>query len=115
MQSYTYQADELYSQACKVKIPDDICPYSSCYESLLEQEQIRDSAREMEANAREIRNQFQAIADSGFPIPTSTLMRKPYFYVNESSCCFDYAKHALSSFSTQNPKQGIYCPNILGD
>ena len=74
MQSYTYQADELYSQGCKVKIPDDICLYSCCYENLLEQEQLLDRAREMEATAREIRNQFQAIADFGFPIPTSTLL-----------------------------------------
>ena len=88
MQSYTYQADELYSQACKVKIPDDICPYSSCYESLLEQEQILDSAREMEANVREIRNQFQAIADSGFPIPTSTLMRKAVVSVKKGKMMF---------------------------
>ena len=76
MQSYTNQADELYSQAPKVKVPDNICPYSSCYESLLEQERLLDSAREMETAAREIRNQFQAIADSGFPIPSSTLLRK---------------------------------------
>ena len=88
MQSYTYQADELYSQACKVKIPDDICPYSSCYESLLEQEQLLDSAREMEANAREIRNQFQAIADSGFPIPTSTLLRKTVVSVKKGKIMF---------------------------
>ena len=88
MQSYTYQADELYSQAGKVKILDDICPYSSCYESLLEQEQILDSAREMEANAREIRNQFQAIADFGFPIPTSTLLRKAVVSVKKGKMMF---------------------------
>ena len=76
MQSYTSQADELYSQAYKVKVPDNICPYSSGYESLLEQEQLLYSAREMETAARDTRNQFQAIADSGFPSPSSTLLRK---------------------------------------
>ena len=55
MRSYISQADKLYSQASKVKVPDNICPYSSCYESLLEQEQLFDSAREMETAAREIK------------------------------------------------------------
>ena len=88
MQSYTSQADELFAQACKVKIPNKICPYVSCYESLLEQEQLFDSAREMETSAREIRNQFQSIADSGFRILSSTLLRKAVVSVKKGKLMF---------------------------
>ena len=42
----------------------------------------------MEATAREIRNQFQAIADSGFPIPTSTLLRKAVVSVKKGKMMF---------------------------
>ena len=76
MQSYTSKADELFLNAQNVEVPDYIPPCTSCYETLYEQKEIITRAREMDECARDIRQQFQAIADSGFSLPISTLLRK---------------------------------------
>ena len=55
MQSYTSAADDLYQQAEEIKHPDYFPPYTSCYETLLEQEDLFSQAREIESTAREIR------------------------------------------------------------
>ena len=51
MEAYTNQADELHRQANKIKHPP---PYTSCYETMMEQEQLLSQAREMESAARDI-------------------------------------------------------------
>ena len=48
MQSYTNRADELYLEAQNVQIPDYIPPFTSCYETLYQQEELIERARTME-------------------------------------------------------------------
>ena len=88
MQSYTNRADELYLEAQNVQIPDYIPPFTSCYETLYQQEELIERARAMEDSARQIRQQFQTIADSGFPLPTSTLLRKAVVSVKKGKFMF---------------------------
>ena len=88
MQSYTNRADELYLEAQNVQIPDYIPPFTSCYEALYQQEELIERARTMEDSARQIRQQFQTIADSGFPLPTSTLLRKAVVSVKKGKFMF---------------------------
>ena len=88
MQSYTNRADELYLEAQNVQIPDYIPPFTSCYETLYQQEELIERARTMEDSARQIRQQFQTIADSGFPLPTSTLLRKAVVSVKKGKFMF---------------------------
>ena len=88
MISFTAQADDLYRRAAEIKCPDVIPPFTSCYETLFEQEDFCFEARNMEAKAREIRQQFQAIADSGFPLPESTLLRKAVVSVKKGKLMF---------------------------
>ena len=56
MQSYTNRADELYLEAENVQIPDYIPPFTSCYETLYQQEELIERARTMEDSARQIRH-----------------------------------------------------------
>ena len=88
MQSFTNKADELYLEAENVKLPDYIPLFTSCYETLYQQEELIERARTMEGLARQIRQQFQAIADSGFPVPTSTLLRKAVVSVKKGKFMF---------------------------
>ena len=60
METYTSQADNLYQEANEIEYPDYIPPYTSCYESLLEFEEI-------------ITRELLEIAASGLPILTSLL------------------------------------------
>ena len=85
MQSFTDKADELYCEAFNVKIENEI---PSCYEGLLEQQEFLRQARQMESAARDIRKEFQLIADSGFPLPTSTLLRKAIISVKKGKLMF---------------------------
>ena len=87
MQSYTYKADKLYLEAENVQIPDYIPPFTSCYETLYQQEELIERTRTMEDSARQIRHQFQTIADSGFPLTTSTLLRKQWSRSKKESLC----------------------------
>ena len=88
MQSYTNRADELYLEAENVKIRGYIPPFTRCYETLYQQEELIEHARTMEDSARQIHHQFQTIADSGFPLPTSTLLRKAVVSVKKGKLMF---------------------------
>ena len=74
MDTYTSLADQLYKEA--ENVDHSTAPFASCYETLFEQENLWRQARDMEVSAREIRNQFQEIANSGVALPTSSLLRK---------------------------------------
>jgi len=49
----------------KIKVPDEIPPFISYYESLWKQETRIHRPREMESAARAIRKQFQVFVDFG--------------------------------------------------
>ena len=99
MQSFTNKADELYLEAENVRLPDYIPPFTSCYETLFQQEELIERARTMEDLARQIRQQFQAIADSGFPVPTSTLLRKAVVSVRNCNCNFFFFVIVITFYS----------------
>ena len=88
MQSFTNRADELYLEAENVKLPDYIPPFTSCYETLYQQVELIERARMMKESARQIRQQLQVIADSGFPLPTSPLLRKTVVSVKKDKVMF---------------------------
>ena len=88
MEMYTSQADNLYQDANKIEYPDYVPPYTSCYKSLLEFEEIITRAREMESAARDIRKKFREIAASGLPIPSSLLLRKAIISVKRDKVMF---------------------------
>ena len=88
MESYTNQADELHRQANEIKHPIDYLPYTSCYETMMEQQQLLSQAREMESAARDIRTQMKEIAASGLTIPSSTLLRKAIISVKNGKVMF---------------------------
>ena len=74
--TYTSRADELYKEAESLDFSADPGPFASCYETLLEQQDILKRARVMESAARDIRSCFEEIAKSGLPLPDSSLLRK---------------------------------------
>ena len=78
----------VYQEANEIKYPDYIPPYTSCYKSLLEFEEIITRAREMESAARDIRKKFQKIATSGLPIPSLSLLRKAIISVKRGKVMF---------------------------
>ena len=88
MESYTNQADELHRQANEIKHPIDYPPYTSCYETMMEQQQLLLQAREMESAARDIRTQMKEIAASGLTIASSTLLRKAIISVKNGKVMF---------------------------
>ena len=51
-------------------------------------EEIITRTREKEDSARDIRQQFQAIEDSGFPLPISTLLREALVSVKKGKFMF---------------------------
>ena len=73
METCTNQADELYRQANEIKHPP---PYTSRYETMMEQQQLLSQAREMESATKDIKTQLKKVAASGLTIPSSTLLRK---------------------------------------
>ena len=106
MQSYTNKADKLYLEAETVKIPDYIPPFTSCFETLFQQEELIECARTMEDSARQlIRHQFQTIADSGFPLPTSTLLRKAVVLVKKGKFMFstEQLSHVVQMIMENKP------------
>ena len=124
MQSYTNRADELYLEAQNVQIPDYIPPFTSCYETLYQQEELIERARTMEDSARQIRQQFQTIADSGFPATyfDSTqkgggLGQKRKVYVLHRTTFArgtnDYGKQTLLVVSTKKRYKGLRCSRFL--
>ena len=88
MESYTNQADELHRQANETKHPVDYPPYTSCYEIMMEQQQLLLQAREMESAARDIQTQFKEITASGLKIPSSTLLKKAIISVKNGKIMF---------------------------
>ena len=88
METYTNQADELHRQANKIKHPVDYPPYTSRYETMMEQQQLLSQAMEMETAARDIRTQFKEIAASGLTIPSSILLRKAIISVKNGKIMF---------------------------
>ena len=89
METYTNQADELHRQANEIKHPVDYSPYTSCYETMMEQQQqLLSQAREMESAARDIRTQFKEITSSGLTIPFSTLLRKAIISMKNGKIMF---------------------------
>ena len=78
----------MYRQAKEIEHPYIVPSYSSCYESLLQQQELIDQARDMEASARDIPKQFQDIAASGVPIPSTTLFRKAVLSVKRGKEMF---------------------------
>ena len=88
METYTNQADELHRQPNKIKHPVDYPPYTSRYETMMEQQQLLSQAREMETAARDIRTQFKEIAASGLTIPSSILLRKAIISVKNGKIMF---------------------------
>ena len=54
-----------------MKCRDIIPPFTSYYETLFDHKNLLWEAKNMKAKASDIRQQFQAIADSGFPLPKS--------------------------------------------
>ena len=85
MESYTNQADELHRQANEIKHPSS---YTSCYETMIEQQQLLSQAREMESAARDMRTQMKEIAASGLTIPSPTLLRKAIISVKNGKVMF---------------------------
>jgi len=96
MQSYTSQTDQLYCEAALIKFSDFAPSYSNFCKRLGEQENIIHQAREMETATRDIRKLFQEIAESGFPVPNSTLLHKAVVSVKKGKPMFssEQLKHA---------------------
>ena len=126
MQSYTNKADELYLEAENVKLPDYIPPFTSCYKTLYQQEELIERARMMEDSARQIRQQFHAFADSEFLVPTSTLLRKAVVLVKKREvyvlhrtafeCSANgYEKQTLLIIATKKRHKGLHYSRFLGD
>ena len=98
METCTSQADNLYQEANKIEYPDYIPPYTSCYKSLPEFEEIITKARKMESAARDIRKKFQEIAASGLPIPSSSLLRKAIISIKTQVKIFLHFSTAMYDF-----------------
>ena len=124
MQSYTNRADEPYLEAKNVKLPDYIPPFTSCYETMYQQEELIKRARTMEDSARQIRHQFQTIADSGFLLPTSTPLRKAVVSVKKRKVYVlhrttfvcganDYGKQTLLAVLTKKRYKGLRYSRFL--
>ena len=88
METYTNQADKLHRQGNEIKHPVDYPPYTSCYETMMEQQQLISQAREMKNAARDIRTQFKEIVASGLTNPSSALLRKAIINVKNGKIMF---------------------------
>ena len=60
MESYTERSDNLEKEAENIDHTEEARPYSSCYESLIEEERLKWEARELQETARTIRENFGA-------------------------------------------------------
>ena len=108
---HTSQADDPYQEANKIEYPDYIPPYTSCYESLLEFEEIITRARKMESAARNIRKKFQEIATSGLPIPSSSLLRKAIISVKRGNVMFSMDQLVqVVDVMMENLPYILFCP-----
>ena len=89
MESFTTKADKLYKEASEIELPVYIPPYTSCYETLY-QEELIEEARKMEQAARDIRKQFHEIINSGFLLSESTSPRKAVLSVKRGKLCISH-------------------------
>ena len=91
-------SNELHRQANEIKHPIDYPPYTSCYQTMMEQQQLLSQAKEMESAARDIRTQMKEIAASGLTIPSSTLLRKAVISVKNGKVmfCIDQLSKAVN-------------------
>ena len=69
METYTSNADDLYQEANEIEYPDYIPPYTSCYESLLEFEEIITRAREMESAEETFEKSFKKLPHPDYRYP----------------------------------------------
>ena len=92
MESFTTKADDLYKEASEIELPIYIAPYTSCYETLFQEEELIEEPRRMEQAARVIRKQFHEIANSGILLPNSTLLRKAVVRVKRGKLSFSHEK-----------------------
>ena len=76
MKSYTKKSDELEKYAENICHPTETIPYSSCYESLKEEETLRCEAKEPQNTAQSIPEKFKEIVEEDLPVPNGTLLRK---------------------------------------
>ena len=90
MQTYTNRADELFREAEEYQHQDYIAPYTSCYDSLFEQQEIYSHGKAMEIAARDIRRRMQEIADTGFPIHSSSMLRKAVVSCRKGKLAFNH-------------------------
>jgi len=103
------KADELYCEAFNVKIENEI---PTCYKGLSEQQELLQQARQMEVAARDVRKEFQLIADSVFPLPASTLLRKAIISVKKGWLMFSMEQLGrVVSFLMENMRYILFCPN----
>ena len=83
---------KLNLEAENVKLPDYTYPFTSCYKTLYQQEKLIKLARTMEDLATQIRHRFQVFAYSGFPLPTSTVLRKAVVSTKKDKLMFSTAQ-----------------------
>ena len=86
MQSFTKEADELYRHAGEIEISEENTFARD--KAITEKGSLCQQARRMEESARNNRKQFQPIADSGWPVPSSTLFCKAVVLVSKRKMMF---------------------------
>ena len=88
METYTEMADQLEREAEEI-VPVDSQPYTLCYETLHEKQDLMERARSMQMMARAIREKFADIVSSGFCIPSECPnMRKAIVAIREGKVSF---------------------------
>ena len=88
MESYTERSDKLEKDAGNICHPTETASYSSCYESLMEEDRLRCEASELQGIARSIREKFKEIVEEGLAVPTGTLLRKAIVSVQKRKISF---------------------------
>ena len=76
MEGYSERSDKVEKDSENICHPTETVPYSSCYESLMEEERLKCEARELQSMAQSIREKFKEIVEEGLPVPHETLLRK---------------------------------------
>ena len=69
MEGYSERSDKLEKDSENICHPTKTVPYSSCYESLMEEERLKCEARELQSMAQSIREKFKEIVEEGLPVP----------------------------------------------
>ena len=88
MESYTERSEKLEKEAENIDHTKEAVPYSSCYESLIEEERLKWEAKELQETARTIREKFKAIVDDGFGVPNGSLLRKAIITIQKGKLSF---------------------------